>query len=506
MLLLTKPLRAWLGAALLPILVAGCMTAPEKAPQLAKPKRLPVKNFTSFSDSLRCMDNLFASFGVRDLVITSAGLPDATGEISTGTKDMMISAISTMSVRSRAFRFVDFDQFQVDVHQLQALVGFTDDFLVPNYYIRGAITQLDSGIIAEQVGGSVSSSAFSFGASTDQVVSVVSIDMNIGDLVTRQIQPGLSAHNSIAVARSGAAGDLGGQIQSYGVFLNLSFNRAEGMHAAVRNLVELSTIEVLGKLAEVPYWRCLSIEQTNPAVEAQARVWFDDMSSRERVVFAQRALKSAGYFEARVSGEFDAATKGAVGRYQADHGLLADGRINFDLYASLINQDLAIGRQPGAGYGADGKAAADIRPNPLRLTLATPKGANPSYQVGETLDLTLVSSQDAYVYCYYSDAVGNVVRLFPNQFQPDALAIGGRSIAIPSQGARFDIVFDRANVTEEVVCLGSPIELGMQLPPRFKVPDLTGMPVDSLDEVVSAYRDLDRTGLTQARVAIAVQN
>ena len=142
----TSATRAGLAGALL--ILAGC-ASPADAPVVARPKTQPVRNFTSFSASLQCMDNLLARFGVRDVVITSAGLPDATGEIRTGTKDMMISAISTMSVRSRAFKFVDFDQQQVDVHSLQSLVGFTDDFRVPNYYIRGAITQLDEGVIAD---------------------------------------------------------------------------------------------------------------------------------------------------------------------------------------------------------------------------------------------------------------------------------------------------------------------------------------------------------------------
>lgn len=204
---------------------------------ISRPKALPVRNFTSFSTSLQCMDNLLAQFGVRDIVITSAGLPDATGEISTGTKDMLISAISAMSVRSGAFRFVDFDQQQVDVHSLQNLVGFTDDFRVPNYYIRGAITQLDEGVIADSGGASIAGSAFSLGFNADQTVSVVSLDMNIGNLVTRQIQPGMSSHNSISVTRTSKAGDAGGRISSYGLFFNISLNRAEGMHAAVRSLV-----------------------------------------------------------------------------------------------------------------------------------------------------------------------------------------------------------------------------------------------------------------------------
>ena len=158
-------LRLGLGSLLLASLL-GC-ASPQDAPVISRPKSLPVVNITSFSESMRCMDNLFAQFGVREIIITSAGLPDATGEISTGTKDMLISAISRMSVRSNAFRFVDFDQNELDVNALQGLVGFTDEFLVPNYYIRGAITQLDEGIIADNVGASIAGPTFNLGGQLD---------------------------------------------------------------------------------------------------------------------------------------------------------------------------------------------------------------------------------------------------------------------------------------------------------------------------------------------------
>ena len=494
--------RRCLAGALL--LLAGC-ASPADAPVVARPKTLPVRNLTSFSAALQCMDNLLTRFGIRDIVITSAGLPDATGEIRTGTKDMLISAISAMSVRSGAFRFVDFDATETDVHSLQSLVGFTDDFRVPNYYIRGAITQLDEGVIADSAGASVAGSGFSLGFNSDQVVSVVSLDMNIGDLVTRQIQPGLSSHNSISVTRTGKAGDAGGQIDSYGLFFNISLNRSEGMHAAVRSLVELSTIEILGKLAEVPYWRCLQIEQTNPAVEATARAWFNDMSEREQVVFVQRALASQGLYNAPVTGVRDETTKGAISRYQADNGLLADGRINYDLYASLIQQDLALGRQPDPTFGVGvQQAAAQVRPNPLTLTLATPGGSNPVYQVNQSLELTAIASQDSYVYCYYQDGGGSVTRIYPNQFQPDPYVVAGRALTIPGQ-AGFDIVFDRPGASEQVLCLASPSELGVRLPSQLQTPDLSPMPVRSLDDLVTAYRDLDSNRLVQARLPIRVQ-
>src|SRR5919206_3487976 len=115
--------RAGAAVALVPALLAGaCAFTPvQDITAVQQPKAQPVRNVTSFSESLRCMDELLRNFGVNDIVVTSAGIPDATGEIKTGTKEMLISAISQMSVESNAFRFVDFDQSEGSARRQRAV-------------------------------------------------------------------------------------------------------------------------------------------------------------------------------------------------------------------------------------------------------------------------------------------------------------------------------------------------------------------------------------------------
>jgi len=485
-------------------MVSGCVTAaPERAYEVRQPKTSVVRTFTSFSDSLRCMDELFVKYGVRDIVITSDGIPDATGKVSAGTKDMLISAMSRMSVRSGAFTFVDFDQRQEDIANLQQLVGFTDEFRVPSYYIRGAITQLDEGVIAESVGGSVAFTNFSLGASKDQVVSVISTDMNVGKLVTRQIMPGISANNSIVVRRSGVGGDAGATIQKVGLSFNISINNQEGMHQATRTLIDLSAIEIAGKLTKTPYWRCLQIEQTNPEIDAQARGWFKDMSEKDRVIFVQRALSASGDYRGPISGTLDQSTKSAIGRYQASHGLIASTRIDYDLYKSLISEDLAIGKRPAPVAEKATPVAATL---PLQVSMTTPKGPRPTYRVRESLAMTVTTSRDAYLYCYYEDANGTVARIFPNKFTPDSYVSANRPTAIPGKDARYGIVFDKPGASEEVLCLASEREVGLRLPDALKQKDLTPLPVGSLDDVVQAYRKADTTRTADARLPIKIAN
>lgn len=497
---------------------ACAYTPPEQAKTVSQPKTKPTKNLTSFSESLRCMDDLFVAYGVRDVVVTSQGIPDATGEISTGTKDMLISAVSRMSVKSNAFIFVDFDQTQYDVNALQNLVGFTNDFLVPNYYIRGAITQLDEQVVSESVSGGVSLPFADAGGSKDQVISLVSVDLNMGDLLTRQILPWASSNNSIAVRRSGSSVDAGGTIQNIelGLSFNVSMNQSEGMHQAIRTLVDLSTVEVLGKLTQVPYWRCLQIEQTSPAVTAQARDWYANMAPEERVVFVQRALSGAGYYKGPIDGQPTTATRDAVGAYQADNGLIADGHINFDLYASLISGNLALGAAPAPGqtpvrYEPSTAPVPTVKPEappaaPLSVALSTAAGPAPTYAVGDSLSFVLETTRDAFAYCYYQDALGNIARVFPNRFQPNAQVAAGSQLVVPGPNARFEIIFEHAGAREEIACIASELELGVKLPDQLKLQDLTPLPVGSLDEVTAEFDGLGQGALAKARLPIQVAN
>lgn len=534
--------------------LAGCATDPQRAIDVAKPKSLPARNLTNFSESLRCMDRLMLQYGRSEMVITSAGIPDETAAIAAGTKDMLISAISRMSRKSDAFTFVDYDSTQVDVHELQGLAGFDEDFVIPDFYIRGAITQLDDAVLGETADATVGfkdveidedgneivkdNGVGALGAfvDADQNVAVVSLDLNVGDLTTRQIIPGISAHNSIAVSQTSLSGGLSGSIYKLGAGFNVNMNRSEGLHQAVRTLIELSTIEVLGKLAEVPFWRCLQIDHTNPTVVAEAQDWFDDMDEDEQIAFVQNALATNGTYAGDVTSVMDGATKDAIARYQAQNDLIADGRINFDLYASLLNNGTSSGNEPGVSPVAlravDAEEAieeeevtelyeeeeaeddvveddVDIEEEdidaPMVLDLVANGPADGLFEVNRELRFSASPNQDAHVYCYYADASGNVARVFPNQFQPDSFLTAGDAVQVPSADAGFDIVLDQEDADEKIACIASTKELGLRLPDEIKMPDLTPIPDRSLEDIIQAYRELDADDVVLSRLDLRVR-
>src|SRR6185312_12146886 len=198
--------------------------------------------------------------------------------------------------------------------------------------------------------------------------------------------------------RSGKGGDVGGVIGKAGLSLSISFDRSEGFHQAARNLVELSTIEAVGKLTRVPYWQCLQIDQTNPTYRTEACEWFDTMSQAERVRFVRTNLAGAGYVQGvGSSDQIDPELSNAIARYQAEHDLIPNGRIDFDLYAGLLSatsrdkrQVAAAGPLPAGAAPVPGPlpasaVAAASRPPAPTVQITTSQGGHPSFRVNDTL-------------------------------------------------------------------------------------------------------------------------
>jgi peptidoglycan hydrolase-like protein with peptidoglycan-binding domain len=487
--------RGW-AAAGFAVLLGGCFTSGEKASIVQQPKTPAVRTVSSFSEALRCMDNLLAQHGKRDIYITSNGLPDATGRVAGGTKDMLITAVSRMSERSSAFRFVDFEPALDDVNALYWMIGVQPNFRAPSYYIRGAITQLDDAVVGEAVSAGLSLPAVDLGVSADQTISMISVDLNVGELVTRQIIPGMSSSNTLAIVASGKGADAGAVIGKAGLSFNVALNKSEGMHQAVRTLVELSTIEVLGKLTRTPYWQCLGIDQTNPAFAGEARGWFDSMSPQQRVTNVQRTLAADGYYSGPVTGQLDEATRSAISRWQADHDLIANGRIDFDLYQRMLGTPAGRGQVPPERLqtvsNAGGEDLPRAAPAPAGagpdLVLTSDRGPKPRYRVGEALVARVTPTADGFVYCYYQDAGGAVARIYPNRFQPDAFVEANRQVEIPPGTQKpFNLRMDRVGARESIACVVTRDEIGVRLPERFKTQDLQPIPGATMPELLNAF-------------------
>jgi curli biogenesis system outer membrane secretion channel CsgG len=455
----------------------------------AAPKTPATKTITSFSQSLRCMDELFLQYGKRGIVLTSAGIPDETGKARVGSKEMLITALSKMTLKSRAFDFIDFHRADDDLGLLFGAKG-NAQAMMPDYYIRGSVTQMDDNAVRTNKGAGLALPFLDLGVSKDESFDVISMDMSVGEAATRRILPETSTSNTMILTKGGKSGEAGGKVAKMGLSFNLDISKSEGIGAASRTLIELGLIETLGKFTHVPYWRCLDADSTNPAMMAQAQEWFEEAKENDLILFVQRKLAGMNRYKGPLNGAMNADLKNSIAEYQAAAGLIADGRINFDLYYSMIddiqNQLASLPEVsqviPKPTYVPAPPVAQSAVP--FSLIVGTDKGDKPTYHIGDSLNMNVSVTSTGSVYCYYEDATKSVARIFPNQFYANPRLNANTQIRLPSGG--FKIKFDKAGA-ERVTCLGSDLEVVVP-GSLVGLRDLVPLPVASLDEVVAKFK------------------
>ena len=482
-----------IGALTSLVLLAGCASSPDTIYETTRPKAAPIASKTAFSDSLDCMDDMLYAYGIRDIRITTNGIPDSTGEIQVGTRDMFISAVSRMSARSRAFTYIDFEEVAAGFGPApdRRFYDRQQSLLTPTYYVRGAITTFDDSVTTDNQGLGLSVGDANVGANFDQTASVVGLDINVGEVKTGLIVAGVASSNRIAVTRRSIAGDasynleIGSEIVS-GI-VQAASSKSEGMHTSVRTLVELNTIESLGKLTRVPYWRCLGVEQADPAAIREVGKIYKAMKEEERIEFAQRSLAGLSLYSGPIDGTMNSGLRDALGQYQAQNNLLASGTVDRQLVASLMGRDVQLAGkgEPLTGTGPDFNAVIADR---LYLSM-TDTLEFPTYKVDMPLQMRVRLNDDAYLYCFYQDGSGSIARIFPNRFQPDAFVQGGMLVKIPDESHGYRLVFEQAGATERVRCFASRTEFGVYLPENLKAADLTPLPYGSLGQLETAVRD-----------------
>lgn len=471
------------------VVLGSCtLPDPKKAPVAVQPSNAPVRNLTSFSEALRCMDGLFQKYNKNGFVITSKTIPDATGKLSLGSRDMLITAISRMSQVSQAFRYVDYetDQLRQDSVQSLSQLFYNANRIqldMPQVYISGSISQVEQGVQAGREGVGLTTGVIDIGAQRDRNVSLVTLELHLGDFRTRTIIPGADSTNTIAVVRSGEGMDAGAKIQKAGISFNFGSDTSEGSGQGVRTLIELGTIELLGRWTRVPYWECLQIERTNPAVLNQLRDWYDAMNDRQRIEFLQAGLAGLGYYKGPVNGVYTDALRPAISGFQTDQNLVPNGQVSFEVYEALMQGKVSMRALPSTAPPPPTLSG----PQPIDVRLQAPDGL--TYKRGDRLFLNLSLSRNGFPYCYYRDVDGTVVQIYPSRFQPDKLIAGNRPVLLPDPNRTdmFSLQFLKSG-REEVVCLASEVDLGTLLPPTLRTPELTPLPVRSLDEVVQSIR------------------
>lgn len=474
---------------------------------MAGPTTAPVKTITNFSDGLRCMDNLMIRHGVQDIAILVEDLEDRTSKVNAGTKDMLISSVSSMTRRSRAIKLIAFGNDSGNLVSFLAQAGSQSPYnVLPQYDIRGSISQLDSSVARRQEDAGISLDKFGAGPSRSSSGSVLGLDLSVLDTTDMSVIPGVVSSNSVIIFKSGAGTFAEATIKKAGIFYSFNVNKNEGTVQALRNLVELATIELIGRLVKVPYWQCVGVGHDDPGVLQEIEDWYYAMQTHSELTpYIQSQLRNRGYY---LDTDQNADLRTSIQAFQESVGAPVNGNMDLELFDLLLTgkvpPQLAISvpaTQLELATTVDVDTAKTQPPlGAPQMELRTANGKD-NFAPGELVQLTVDMSAGGYLYCYFEDEDKNIQRFFPNRFQQNNYVESGSRLRLPGQ-LPFDMVATRSGKKETIACYASRENLYHRLPTVLKAYDFENLEVSSLNALSKVFDTAGQGRVEESRFVI----
>jgi hypothetical protein len=532
--------KNWLIAVVAASLV-GCAAAPAPSRQqdvaTASSSRIsttPQRNVTDFTDGLRCMDETFLRYGTRDVSVIMEDLADSTKKVSVGTRDMMISAISDMTRRSRAIQLITFGQDANNVVAFLANAKQRSPFgAVPQFNIRGSVSQLDEGVLRRQSDLGLALEPFlSAGASKSRQFNVLGFDVSMVQTSNLALLPGVSSKNIVVIAKEGDALDSQATITKVGINFSTSFQRTDGTAQALRNMVEMSAIELFGRLQKLPYWTCLGVGPDNPDIKREMEDWFIGMErGGELVPYFQEQLRNRGFYDGPVDGQISTGLRQAITAYRRASGFSEVDFVDLAFFSDFLHRPFPP--PPAKPFVADTvpavQQAAVALPSPVPAPAAAPTGAGrkpttttaaaapadsadrrlvllpikEAFAPGEPIGFHVIPSTSGYLYCYHQDASGTIRRIFPNRFTRDPRVTANRALTLPGRAPMELRASGSGN--EGVGCFTTPNEIYNSLPTALRWGDFDPLRLQSFDEVAAVFTPITRGNLARAEFRIVTR-
>ena len=519
--------------------LAGCQTLEVKQPTIDQtneirkgPEDRPQRSITGFSHALRCMDTLLLDYGVRDITMLTEEITDETKKLNAGTRDMLISSVSDMSRRSRAVRLVAFGKDTANVISYLASAQSAAAYqAIPLYDIKGSVSQFDENLVKNQKDLGIGFAPFiNIGAAKDAGSSMLALDLSVLTTSDMAVLAGVTSRNSVMILKQGSGIDGDAAYHKFGINYSMNLAKAEGQTQALRGLVELAAVELIGKLTKTPYWSCLGV--TDPKKNDETRLemfdWYHAMASTriELIAYFQNQLRRRAFYDGPIDGEFNPAIDEAIANYRAALGLSREAVLNEEFFYAFLAADhtkikrpdqparyvaptsvagapasIPVAASAASAKPAAAAAAAASPAAPLKLSVTAPRQQT-RFARGESISLSLAPSQDAHVYCYLQDEESKVIRFFPNRFARDSRIAADQPLTLPG-AMRFQLTMNTKGVPETISCFATQRDVMASLPQALVGTDFEPLPGATLELIRGAF--LKASGGTLAQENFRVQ-
>lgn len=269
-------------------------------------KALPTANLSTYANALQRFGYMLDIYKDGDPVVymqtrnildaTNLSSPFVGAEIPGDITEMVRTAVNRIGAR------VVYVPFHPDYLISQAQLGAKFGVTMPDYLITGALTEFDRALSGA---GRSNTASATFGSGRGETVlganltrtailSALALDLNLVSFSTQQMVPRVQASNVVKVLNFSSENNasLGFYGDSFGFKMEGKY--LQGRHSAIRTLVDLSVLELVGKATNTPYWRCIPNGRPDPIVMENMRIAFNGLTPELKLGMVQVMLAKYG--------------------------------------------------------------------------------------------------------------------------------------------------------------------------------------------------------------------
>lgn len=143
---------------------------------------------------------------------------------------------------------------------------------------------------------------------------------------------------------------------------------------------------------------------------------------------------------------------------------------------------------------------------PIGLELTSNKGHNPVFRLGEKMVLFIYASEDVFLHCFYKQANGKTMKIFPNRYLKNNRIAGRAQFHIPSPEMPFDFTVSPPAGEERLRCFALDRDVAASLPPEVAANDQALIPAAIADRLTRIYRDIADTRMSEVVMAVTAMD
>lgn len=335
------------------VLLSSCGDMNPKNVNIELEKSAPVVKVTSYSQALLDLGLMSQIYDTGLMKVQSQDIGDETGtsaltggEIQRNITEIMKSTLNSIGGN---IRFIEYNPSYIQNQMVSGYSSF-DKKAIPDVVITGGITEFDRGLetrgegtnadVEADFGGAPKwfpskTAGVSYGDTSKSGKARITLDFNLKDFQTLGGIPKMSTTNSMEVYKGLREEEVG--ITLFGPTFGLkgSIKKVQGRHEAVRVLVQVSMIQMIGKYLALPYWRLMGDDVSpDKAVLDSISETYHKMGREDRVGAAQQWLTLHGY-DVSINNRMDSKTVAALQKFDSALGSADPNGISEALFTKL---------------------------------------------------------------------------------------------------------------------------------------------------------------------------